>query len=87
VRELISILIEVLMSCPLCVSSNHAKFTAEVVIHFSGLKNLDRLGIFVFPKPMVCLDCGVAGFTIAQRELRPLRKFGATVCGSLAAST
>jgi hypothetical protein len=62
------------MSCPQCVSSNQADFTAEINIHFSGSSNLDRPGLFVFPKLMVCLDCGFAGFAIAEREVRPLRE-------------
>jgi hypothetical protein len=62
------------MSCPLCVSNNQAEFTAEMNIHFPGLNNLDRPGLFVFPKLIVCLNCGFAGFTIAERELCLLRK-------------
>jgi hypothetical protein len=57
------------MSCPLCVSGNQAELTAEVVIHFSGLKNLDNPGVWVFPKLLVCLDCGYSHFTVPVREL------------------
>ena len=62
------------MSCASCLSSNQMEFPAEIAIHFSGLKNLDRPGPFVFPKLLVCLDCGFAGFTLAESELRLLRE-------------
>jgi len=57
------------MSCLLCGSGNEAELTAEMVIHFSGLKNLDKPGVWVFPKLFVCLDCGYSHFTVPQREL------------------
>jgi hypothetical protein len=57
------------MSCPLCGSSNQTGLTAEVVIHFSGLKNLDKPGVWVFSELLVCLDCGCSHFTVPEREL------------------
>jgi hypothetical protein len=46
------------MSSLLCGSGNQAELAAEMVIHFSGVKNLDKPGVWVFPKLLVCLDCG-----------------------------
>jgi hypothetical protein len=57
------------MSCQLCGSSKGAKLDAEMVIHFSGLKNLDKPGVWVFSKLLVCLDCGGSQFKIPEREL------------------
>jgi hypothetical protein len=54
------------MSCLLCLSDNQAEFTAEMVIHSSGPKNLDNPGLWVFPKLFVCLDCGVSLFVIPE---------------------
>ena len=56
------------MSCLLC-GSGIRQLTAEMVIHFSALKNLDKPGVWVFPKLFVCLDCGYSHFTVPQREL------------------
>ena len=56
------------MSCASCASVNEAEFTAEMMIHFSGIRNIDRPGVLVFPKVSVCLDCGVSRFTIAEKE-------------------
>ena len=57
------------MSCLLCGSGNQAELTAEMLIHFSGLKNLDKSGVWVFPKLLVCLSCGCSHFTVPEREL------------------
>ena len=46
------------MSCLSCGSKKQAEFPAEMLIHFRGLKNLDKPGVWVFPKLLVCLDCG-----------------------------
>jgi hypothetical protein len=62
------------MSCTLCLSSNQAEFTTEMIIHFSGLKNIDKPGVLVFPKVLVCLDCGSSRFTTPETELRVLGK-------------
>jgi hypothetical protein len=62
------------MSCPVCASSNQSEFPAEINIHFSGLKNLDRHSVLIFPKILVCLCCGLAEFTIPENELPNLAK-------------
>jgi hypothetical protein len=56
------------MSCLSCLSDNQAEFTAEMIIHSSGPKNLDKPGVWVFPKLLVCLDCGVSRFTIPETK-------------------
>jgi hypothetical protein len=56
----------------LCASDNQAEFSAEIHIHFCFRKNLDKPGIFVFPKVLVCLNCGFSPFTIPETELREL---------------
>jgi len=61
------------MSCSLCSSLNEAEFNSETVIHQSGLKHLDDSGVFVFPKVLVCLDCGASRFITPDTELRELR--------------
>jgi hypothetical protein len=50
----------------LCASSSQAEFTAEMIIHFAGLENLDRSGVWVFPKVLVGLDCGSARFATPE---------------------
>lgn len=57
-------------TCGLCGSSGQAEFPAEMIIHFSGMKNLDKPGVWVFPKLLVCLDCGFSRFT-APRDALP----------------
>jgi hypothetical protein len=57
------------MSCALCESSNEREFSAEICIHVELPGNLDRPGVLVFPKLVVCLDCGSSRFTIPETEL------------------
>jgi hypothetical protein len=57
------------MFCLICGSGNQAELTGEMVIHFSGLKNLDKPGVWVFPKFFVCLHCGYSHFNVQEREL------------------
>ncbi len=57
------------MPCLLCGSGNEAELTGEIVIHFSGLKNLDKPGVWVFPNLLVCLDCGFLQSTVPAPEL------------------
>jgi len=65
-------IVEVIMSCPSCTSCNQLEFPVEMIIHFAGLKNVDNPDVSLFPKFLVCLDCGFTEFAIPERELRVL---------------
>jgi hypothetical protein len=72
------------MTCKSCGSHNQSKFTAEIAIHFSGLKGLEKPIVWVFPELSVCLNCGIAEFAIPETELRVLAKGDTTAEGGLA---
>jgi len=79
------------MHCALCESSNQAEFTTEMIIHFSGLKNIDKPGVLLYPKILVCLDCGSSRFTTPKADLAVLagrnkRSEASTGRGSVGAS-
>jgi hypothetical protein len=57
------------MYCALCKSSNQAEFNTEMMIHLSGVRNIDRPGVLMFPKVLVCLDCGFSRFTTPGTDL------------------
>lgn len=69
------------MSCKSCGSINQRKFSAEMAIHFPELKNIDEPVVWVFPKVMVCLDCGTAEFVVPGADLRQLAKGDAAAAG------
>jgi hypothetical protein len=62
------------MVCPLCKSANQAEFTTEMLIHLSGRENIDNPGVLLFPKVLVCLDCGSSRFTTPKIELSQLAR-------------
>jgi hypothetical protein len=57
------------MSCVLCGSGNQAEFPAEVMVHFTGRRHLDQPGVLLFPKLLVCLDCGSSRFAVPEKKL------------------
>jgi hypothetical protein len=57
------------MSCPACSSGNLVEFSAEGIVHLSGLKNLDKPAVLVFPKLLVCVSCGLSQFTVPETEM------------------
>jgi hypothetical protein len=69
------------MPCKSCGSVNRKKFSAEMGIHFLGLKNIDKPVVWVFPEVVVCLDCGNAEFVIPEAELRQLAKEDTAAAG------
>jgi hypothetical protein len=69
------------MPCKSCGSLNQAKFTAEIAIHFPGLKNIDSPAVWLFPELIVCMDCGSAEFTVPKSELRQLAKSDSAAAG------
>ena len=60
------------MPCKVCGSANQRKFEAEIAIHFAGLEKLNKPAVFVFPKIVICMDCGTATFVMPHGELRRL---------------
>jgi hypothetical protein len=69
------------MHCKSCGSVNQKKFTAEMGIHFLGLKNVDKPTVWVFPEVIVCLDCGMAEFSVPKDELRQLEQSDSAAAG------
>lgn len=69
------------MPCKSCGSDNRNEFNGEIAIHCSGLKTLDKPIVWVFPKVVVCMDCGIAEFAIPEGELRLLTKGDAAAAG------
>jgi hypothetical protein len=62
------------MRCKSCGSEHLREFTAEIAIHFPGLKNIDKPHVWVFPAIFVCFDCGTTEFVVPERELLMLTK-------------
>jgi hypothetical protein len=62
------------MPCLICSSGNQTEFTAEINIHFSGRENIDHPGVMIFPKILICLDCGSSNFSTPQAELSQLTR-------------
>ena len=60
------------MSCKQCFSDNQRSFNGETAVHFSGLNGLDKPIVWIFPQLIICLDCGLAQFTVPERELSVL---------------
>jgi len=59
--------------CKTCQSENQSTFTGEIAVHFPGLQGLEKPIVWVFPKILVCLNCGTAKFRIPEKELQVLR--------------
>ena len=70
------------MLCTLCQSSNQAEFPVEMMIHFSGIRQIDTPSVLAFPKVSVSLDCGFSGFNTPETQLRVL---GKAIAGPVAA--
>jgi hypothetical protein len=66
-------------TCDVCSSSNLVEVIAETCIHFPGLNGLKADPTFVFPKAVVCLDCGFARSNLSWRDLEQVRKGTAKV--------
>lgn len=60
------------MPCAMCAPDRQAEFTAEINLRFPGLEHLNNPGVLVFPKVLICLDCGLARFVTSEAELGQL---------------
>jgi hypothetical protein len=51
------------------------EFLGEICLHFpGGLESLNKPLIWVFPKIVVCLDCGWAQFAVPEAELKLIQQ-------------
>jgi len=60
------------MKCTNCSSNALAEFSAEIMVHCVGIENINFPGVLIFPKLLVCLECGSTQFVIPQAELQQL---------------
>jgi hypothetical protein len=60
------------MFCKSCQSENERTFNGEIAIHFPGAEGLKKPMVWVFPKLLVCLNCGFTEFAIPETELQRL---------------
>ena len=58
--------------CRQCHSERVGDFSGELAVHFPGLAGLDKPIVWVFPKLLACLDCGLTELIIPERELEVL---------------
>jgi hypothetical protein len=56
-----------------CGSERPVGFDAEITIHAPGLHSIDAPAVLVFPKLVICLECGLAKFTVPEEELATLQ--------------
>ena len=66
---------EIVVACLSCRSENVRALVSEINIHFPGKANLTK-SLLVYPRLLVCLDCGLADVLLSEEELRNLRENG-----------
>lgn len=69
------------VNCKSCGSENVSKFRAEISIRFPELKDIKKPAVMIFPELLICLDCGIALFTVLKAELGVLAKRDASASG------
>ena len=56
-----------IISCRRCNCDKRHTLSAEIAVH---LPNLGTPHVFLFPKLLVCVNCGFTEFVMSERELR-----------------
>jgi hypothetical protein len=62
------------VSCLSCASENQVELPSEMFLHFPGLTNLDKPSVWIFPKVLVCFECGFSQFITPKAELALLAR-------------
>jgi hypothetical protein len=62
------------VTCLSCQSVEQLELIAEMLIHFPGLKNVDKPAVWLFPRLLVCPNCGFSRFTVPETELASIAK-------------
>lgn len=58
------------MACKSCGAPNQNALSAEMAIHVPGLENLDRPAVWLFPRILVCMDCGFSEFLVPEDKFQ-----------------
>ena len=67
------------MTCEKCGNPEQNQFKAEIAIHFPERPNDPwKAPVLVFPKLLICSQCGRADFTVPETELGLLAKGNVT---------
>jgi hypothetical protein len=75
---------DAIFHCDSCASSNLIELSGEVCLHFPGITGLKKKPFFVFPRFLVCLDCGFLRSQLSAEDLAQVRKVIASVEGASA---
>lgn len=57
------------MPCKKCGSGQQREYTSEMGVHVEEHGDLDRQAVLLFPRLLVCLECGFTEFTLSESEL------------------
>jgi hypothetical protein len=57
------------MPCKECHSEYQREYTSEINVHFQAKDEADKGAVLLFPKLVVCLNCGFTEFTLSENEL------------------
>jgi hypothetical protein len=67
-------MLEMVAVCKFCSSARLTKLSGEICLHFPGMEGLNKPAVFVFPKLLVCFDCGFTESTLSETELLQIRE-------------
>lgn len=57
------------MPCKKCGSEDQTEFGAEINVHFPGGEGREKAAVLLFPRLLVCLECGFTEFVISETDL------------------
>ena len=61
--------------CKGCGSRKETKFQSEICVHLEdGLRQPDCPPVLAFPEITVCLNCGLAEFSVLASDLERMRQ-------------
>src|SRR5579864_9312186 len=75
IHEKVNVIRKCAILCKVCTSEKQSTFATEIAIHQPGLSTPH---IFLFPRILVCLDCGFTEFSIPETELPRLQESEST---------
>jgi len=62
------------VTCNKCACSNQRRFSGELTVSFSQLKNVNLAPIYVPQDVLICLDCGHIELSLPAKKLEQLKQ-------------